>query len=225
MKIAVIPDQHQHTHWKKIIPRIDEFDKIIFLGDYFDDWKNKWPHQMTNFLSIIKFKKENLEKVDLLWGNHETSYYHDEQCSGYQYEHYFEIVEVLRKNKNLLEVVSIYDKWIFCHAGVSEAWMKCAAITDVNSINDLFKERPNYFRWVGPHGAGDNYNEGPLWIRPNALMANAVDNYHQCVGHTELAVGPTSYLRNDCYFVYTDTREHNYVTIIDTETNDIRHEV
>ena len=33
--IAIIPDVHGRQFWKDVIPRKDEFEKIIFLGDYF----------------------------------------------------------------------------------------------------------------------------------------------------------------------------------------------
>jgi len=224
MKLAIISDIHQSTHWKKIIPRANEFDKIIFLGDYFDCFKNKWPHQMNNFLDIIKFKKNNIEKVDLLWGNHETSYLLDERCSGYQHDHCFDIEEILKKNKDQFEIVSIYDNWIFAHGGISEIWMKCAGIKDINEINQLFKEKPNYFRHVGPDAYGDNPNEGPLWIRPFSLLINAIPEYNQCVGHTEHKE-PMIKQTQSSIIVFSDTREHNYLTIIDTEHKGIKFEV
>jgi hypothetical protein len=224
MKIAVIPDQHQRSYWKKIMPRINEFDKIIFLGDYFDDWKNKWQHQMNNFQSIIDFKKKYPDKIILLWGNHETSYYFDERCSGYQAEYAIYITTTLKRNNDLIDVVAVYDNWIFAHGGVSEAWMKCAGIKNVSEINQLFKERPNHFRWVGPCSYGNNFNEGPLWIRPDALMKNAVKNYHFCVGHTE-DTEPKKSTKDKQIFVFCDTSYHNYLTIIDTKKNKISHEI
>jgi hypothetical protein len=224
MIIAVIPDQHQRSYWKKIIPRINEFDKIIFLGDYFDDWKNKWPHQMFNFENIVEYKKKFPDKIDLLWGNHETSYFLDECCSGYQSEYAICIEKKLKLNEGLLEVISVYDNWIFAHGGVSAAWMKRACIENVSEINKLFKEKPDYFRWVGPCPYGDNFNEGPLWIRPQALKKNAVKNYHFCVGHTEFPT-PKTLNYGEQLFVFCDTKYHNYVTIIDTKTNKVYHEI
>jgi hypothetical protein len=224
LKIAVIPDQHQRSYWKIIIPRIDEFEKIIFLGDYFDDWENKWPHQMNNFLNIVNLKKEFPDKIDLLWGNHETSYYINERCSGYQNEHAINIEKKLKLNKDLFEIISVYDNWIFTHGGISEVWMKCAGVKSISEINQLFKETPNYFRWVGPCPNGDNANEGPLWIRPEALINNAVKNHHFCVGHTEFST-PRILTSGGQIFVFCDTKHHNYITFIDTELDKISHEM
>jgi predicted MPP superfamily phosphohydrolase len=224
MKIAVIPDQHQRSYWKKIIPRINEFDKIVFLGDYFDDWNNKWLHQMNNFLNIINFKKEFKDKIDLLWGNHETSYYIDERCSGYQEYNAIYIEKTLNDNKDLLKVISVYDNWIFAHGGVSKFWMRLAGVKNVSKINQLFIEKPDYFRWVGPCSYGDNHNESPLWIRPESLMNYAVKNYHFCVGHTEY-LKPKKLTNDGQIFVFCDTKHHNYLTVIDTKKPKISHEI
>ena len=221
MKIAIITDIHGSTHWRAVMKMVDKFDKIIFLGDYFDAWINKWPEQMNNACNIIKFKKSYPGKVDLCWANHDTSYYLDERCSGYQFDYEIDIKEFFKKNKNQLEVVYIYDEWIFSHAGVSAKWMSCAGIKTVEEINMLFKENPNYFRWVGPDGFGNNPNEGPLWIRPESLITNAVKNYNQVVGHTELPDGPKVINKNKLKFVFTDTRKHNHLTILNTETNEV----
>jgi hypothetical protein len=212
MKIAVIPDIHGSHHWKKIMSHVNDFDKIIFMGDEFDTWTNVWPDQMDNALELIFFKKEYPDKVDLLWSNHAISYYLDEQCSGYQLHHAVDIKEFYNKNKNLYQAISIYGKTIFAHGGVSKEWMHCAGIKSVEEINQLFLERPNFFRWVGPSGFGENENEGPLWIRPNSLAKTAVDGYDQIVGHTEPEDPP--YIleaKNEQTITVIDSPKHNYI--------------
>jgi hypothetical protein len=224
MKIALITDIHGSTYWRRIQKNIDIYDKIIFLGDYFDSWTNECPEQMDNAWNIILFKKQYPNKIDLCWANHDTSYYLDERCSGYQEKYAKDIKMFFNRNKELLDVVYIYDDWIFSHAGVSAKWMSCVGIKTPEEINPLFKERTNFFKWVGPNGYGDNANEGPLWIRPESLMNNALKNYNQAVGHTELQDGPKVIIKEEQKFVFTDTREHNYLTIIDTETDEVEFE-
>jgi hypothetical protein len=212
MKIAAIPDPHGTHHWEKIISRIDEFDKIVFLGDYVDNWHNKWPDQIDNFEKIIQFKKDNLEKVELLWGNHDTSYYLHEHCSGYQPHHAIDIYEIINNNKDLFKVIYLQNNYIFAHGGVSEIWMKHSGITKPEEINQLFLEHPNYFRFVGPNGYGDNINEGPLWIRPKSLSLTAIKGYNQIVGHTEPENCP-EIIKSiyDNIITIIDNREHNYI--------------
>jgi hypothetical protein len=221
MKIAVIPDVHGFHHWEIIIPIKDQFDKIVFLGDFVDSWTNKWPDQIENVYKIFKFKRDNPNKVDLLLGNHSTSYILNEHCSGYQPEHDIDINEAYRINKNLYEIVAIYDKWIFSHAGVSRKWMSAAGIKSPQEINQLFKERPNFFRWVGPDRYGRNDNEGPLWIRENLRDCN-IKYYNQVVGHTELPSHswPSTFIGTDKeILLYVDTKEHDKILILDTEND------
>ena len=203
--------------------RIDEFDRIVFLGDYVDTWKNKWSAQISNLFNIVRFKKDNPEKVNLCWGNHDTSYYLNEQCSGYQPEHAVDLKDFFEKHKDYFEVVYEYDNWVFAHGGVSEKWMKCAGIEAVSEINQLFKERPNFFKWVGPDEFGDNENEGPLWIRPRSLINHCIKKYNFCVGHTE-SNEPRIIHKNKQLFVFTDTQEHDTITIIDTKNNKVNFE-
>jgi len=220
LKIAVICDIHQSIFWKKIIDQKDDYDKIVFLGDEFDSWENTWPFQMNNAQEIISFKKNNPDKVDLCWSNHAISYFLDERCSGYQNIRAVKIKEFYEKYKNLYNAIYVYDNWIFSHGGVSAEWMKCCGIKNINEINQLFIEKPSLFKWVGPDGFGNNANEGPYWIRPEALINNSVADYNQVSGHTE-NLQPRIVRKLNNIFVFCDTPEHNYLTVIDTNTDEI----
>ena len=176
---------------------------------------------MNNAIEIIAFKKKYPDKVDLCWSNHALSYFLDERCSGYQDIHAADIKQFYEKQKKLYNVIYIYDNWIFSHAGVSVKWMKNCEINEINEINPLFTEKPGFFRWVGPDGYGNNPKEGPLWIRPEALVNNPVIGYNQIVGHTE-NIQPKTIKKAGQLFVFCDTHEHNYLTILDTESNDVR---
>jgi predicted MPP superfamily phosphohydrolase len=220
MKIICVPDIHQSNHWRKLLKiDLNTIDKIVFLGDYFDNWENEWPHQGENFENIIQFKKDVPDKIDVLFGNHDTSYLLDERCSGYQHYKAKAIKEMIENSMELMQVISVYDNYIFSHAGVSCEWMRCAGIKDINKINKLFKERPDFFRWVGPDNYGDNINEGPLWIRPESLSRTSVKGCNQIVGHTEVSLlrynqSPYSGMKVLCI----DSRTHENIILLDTET-------
>ncbi|MCL2196568.1 MAG: metallophosphoesterase [Treponema sp.] len=220
MKIAVISDIHQTVYWRKIIEQMDDFDKVIFLGDEFDCWSNEWPFQIKNAENIIIFKKSFPEKVDLCWSNHAISYYLNERCSGYQGEHAYDICEYYIKHQEYYNVLYIYDNWIFSHAGISQKWMEYCRINELSEINQIFRDKPKIFKWIGPDNFGNNANEGPLWIRPEALIANSVNNYNQVAGHTE-GVEPKIVKENNKMFVFCDTYEHNFLTVLYTEKNEV----
>jgi len=222
MKICIIPDVHGEEHWKKIKSHINNYDKIIFLGDYADHFTMGTNRQLSNFNQIIKFKIANKDKVCLCWGNHDTSYYLGEKCSGYQYAREFDWIEMYKKYNQLFEVVYIFDKWIFSHAGVSGEWLRLTGLKDPKDINQLFKERAGYFYWVGPDSYGNNPTEGPLWIRPEALCYTALKGYSQMVGHTAVENAPKKVFENTetgDQIVLTDSRKYNCIIELDTETN------
>lgn len=76
MKILINPDIHGRIFWKYSIEHKDEFDKIVFLGDYLDPYSlNLLETEEDNFKEIIQFKKDNPDKVVLLLGNHEIVTY------------------------------------------------------------------------------------------------------------------------------------------------------
>ena len=72
MKILIVPDTHGRDFWK--VPNIEEYDKIIFLGDYLDHYPDESTHEhdIENFKDIIEFKKKYPDKVILLLGNHKN---------------------------------------------------------------------------------------------------------------------------------------------------------
>jgi len=220
MNIIVVSDVHGSEFWKSAARMVDTVDKVVFLGDYFDTWVNEWPQQMDNARGIVQLKKDYPGKIDLCWGNHDISYLLHDHCSGYQMEHDEEIIDFFKENKEFFKVVYMYDKWLFSHAGVSKRWMEEAGLKSIKSINKLFTEKGNWFRWRGPDVYGDNPNEGPLWIRPSSLIENAIKGYKQVVGHTEQPDHPKAVSETN-QFVFCDTRGHNFLTMINTAENEV----
>lgn len=194
MKIIAFGDIHGRTNWKKIIANND-FDKVIFIGDYFDThYDVSTEQQKENFKDIISFKKSNLDKVVLLFGNHDYHYLRtsNEQYSKFQQEEKTNIQELLHKaiDEDLLQMCYIHWNYLFVHAGVTKTWCKTNNIDEMNlsnSINDLFKYTPNAFRFTsGKNGSGwgDDVEQSPIWVRSRSLYMDKIPNYIQVVGHT-----------------------------------------
>lgn len=78
MKLLVIPDVHQNIDWvKSIFERepVDDFDKIIFLGDYTDSHKKNGIASMENtMLYFDELCDKYGDKIVLLIGNHDAAY-------------------------------------------------------------------------------------------------------------------------------------------------------
>lgn len=73
MKILVIPDVHCRKFWRQcIFDNIDKVEKVVFLGDYFDPYResNLEDDPILMMENIIGLKKEEPGKYILLLGNH-----------------------------------------------------------------------------------------------------------------------------------------------------------
>jgi len=201
MKIIAIGDLHGLDYWKQIV-NTQTFDKIIFLGDYFDSFTVDFESQMNNFLDIMAFKDSNEEKVITLLGNHDYAYlpaiYHD-TIRGFQYENAGFIGATVKKflDCDYLKVVHQEDKLIFSHAGVSEVYLDycfgtkgCKFNEIEENVNHIFKLEPKVLYFNGPEPSGDNLDESPIWIRPRALRLSSKKlseyGYIQIVGHTKM---------------------------------------
>ena len=82
MSILVIPDVHGRSFWKDAIEKhIDKCDKIIFLGDYLDEYPDEnitRRQSKENFKEVINLKENNRDKVILILGKHEYHSMHRE---------------------------------------------------------------------------------------------------------------------------------------------------
>ena len=78
-KLLIIPDVHGRTFWKEALES-DNYKKVIFLGDYVDPY---WFEGIDNFTAIFNFKDilsqktKDPDRIVLLLGNHDLSYYSD----------------------------------------------------------------------------------------------------------------------------------------------------
>jgi predicted phosphodiesterase len=217
VKVLAIPDPHGFDHWKTVIDRVGEFDKIIFLGDYFDSFTVSHAKQMVNFQDILAFAGAYQSKVELCIGNHDLAYLTGQRCSGYQREHKKAIKEILLKNLDRLNVVYRHGDWLFSHAGFSKLWMKEQGLQNPESANGLLRRRPSALGWVGPDMFGDNPDESPVWIRPNSLIMNGVDGFNQCAGHTEIKpeLEPKGIVQSGNKYLFVDTEGHNEFATIE----------
>ena len=209
MKTCVISDVHGRDQWKQIVAQESDADRFIFLGDYFDSFDISGLIQMANFKEIVEFKETSGKEVIMLIGNHDYHYFpeiEESSTSGYQYRMAPAIKQLIDENREYLQVAYRIDEFVFTHAGISSEWLddfvpSWKLDTMVDQINDLFKYTPNNLcyrsyritdadkgEWIGSRGYGDETYQGPMWIRPRALMSVNRDTLRnqiiQVVGHT-----------------------------------------
>ena len=206
MKLVAIGDIHGRDIWKQIVAKEHDADEFVFVGDYFDSFTVKGPDQINNFLDIIEFKKQSKVPVTLLIGNHDHHYYpgvDDSGTSGYQTLLAPSIKYVVNENKQYLQAAYQVGEFVFTHAGLSSEWLDDSiegwnADNVVEKVNELFQYQPNKIAYrsykqvgdqvYGAQGYGNESFQGPIWIRPTALMnANKKTlrkKIIQVVGHT-----------------------------------------
>lgn len=187
MKTLMIGDIHGRNQWKYITAN-EEYDKVVFLGDYFDTHENvSHEEQLKNFEDILTFKSDSPDKVILLYGNHDHSYYNNERCSGYNVAYADKISEILKEADQIsyLQAVHVQDDIIMSHAGVSEYWLTNVAHLDNPAditMDDLSIFNFNYLTGIDYYG--DTISQSPIWIRPQSLISNLLPGYRQIIGHT-----------------------------------------
>ena len=208
MKLVAIGDIHGRDIWKQIVAKEhDDTDEFVFVGDYFDSFTVKGLDQINNFLDIIDFRNTSIyHKVTLLIGNHDYHYYpgiEDNGTSGYQTLMAPSIKHVVSDNKQYLQAAYQVGEFVFTHAGLSSEWLDDMvdewSVDSLDAtINDLFRFQPQKLAYrpykqvgstvYGVGGYGSETFQGPLWIRPKALMAANRDTLRnqiiQVVGHT-----------------------------------------
>ena len=250
MKVLVVPDVHGSHEWESVkdIPT-DSYDYIVFMGDYFDSWENQWPDQGNNFKSICTFVRDDKTHRKLLLGNHDWSYLskteNGSRVSGHQIDKIEEIRNLLTENHDILDIAFECDDIVFSHAGFSRTWIQsvCKVLWDaekhwsIDYLNDEWHklsfnshdETFNYafeelLDWYGFFSSsGNEITQGPLWIRPEALIKDAAYPV-QVVGHTEFCLGDFIVLCDkDLTYnqkntvIATDSKYHQIFGTIDTK--------
>lgn len=223
MKVLVVGDTHGNLTPLKIAKNnICKVDKVIFTGDYIDSFDNDWSTQRLVLEKIFEFKKQNQDKVELLIGNHDLSYYSKQLCSGHQFEYENEIYEFIKEHFLEFRPFVRIDNWLFSHAGISASWMEDCDFSSLQQAEEAFYQQEFFaYNHRTMDSYGRNSREGCLWIRPRSLTASPFCNYNQCVGHTELYPDQNKIFIGENKYVFIDSIERDTWAIIDTETNDI----
>lgn len=145
-KILVNPDIHGRSFWKKSCEHIEEYDRVIFWGDYLDPYSFEYisvESAISNFEDIIDLKRNNTDKVVLLLGNHDMPYYSDVyfHFSGWHSRHssmfHEQIKEMFNANKDLFKIAHVEKDVIFTHAGIESGWLRKIVKCDSSDIHEI----------------------------------------------------------------------------------------
>lgn len=205
-KILAVGDIHSKS--SLILPYIDKIievekpTKIIFLGDYVDEWDAS-KYDVINELKLLvdfynKHKKEKKYSVIMLCGNHDFQYLVEgAYCSGTN-------ISIKDKIRPMLEELDLklaysFKDYLFTHAGLESYWanyyMKDVDFNNLDSIvtklNKMLKEKSPSLNEASSARGGDWY-PSPIWADKRDHIYD--DNpfwFNQVVGHS-----PVNYVTN-----------------------------
>lgn len=212
--IIVNPDIHGRHFWEESGKRVNEFDKVIFLGDYFDPYdfeKISVEDAIENFKKILEFKKNNTDKVVLLLGNHDLPYVFDDyyEFSDWHCRHsnkfHDEIHQLFNDNISFFKIAHVENDILFTHAGVESEWLEKVVKCDsfnlneiCDTLNALTHSREGLialFHITSQRGGRDRFgscvwaNVHDMWWDVESLKSpdtiwKPIHNFRQIFGHT-----------------------------------------
>lgn len=190
MKTIVLGDIHGGRKWKEVVNK-ENPDRVIFLGDYFDNYEETTAEdQMNNFMDIIELKKTSGKEVIILIGNHDYHYLEpDFPYTGFQEGAGVAIGWLLKDNLHHMQICYFMDNVLFTHAGVTNEFLRQTGWGDESIphfLIDLFHFKRRAFQFISGYDKyGDNIFQSPIWVRPRSLVANSKFGLTQVVGHTK----------------------------------------
>jgi predicted MPP superfamily phosphohydrolase len=198
MKHIVIGDIHGRDTWQTI--NFNQYDKVVFLGDYVDSFTISDEAILKNFEAVVEFREREPAKVVLLLGNHDVQYLHypHQRCSGFRESMQKGLTYLFNRDKKLFSLAYQFKNYLFTHAGVSTVWYRdlmrlpiAAALNETSDnladlLNKLEETSARYMLYSAGYHRGGTGNGGILWADRQETIRDSLDGYHQIVGHTSM---------------------------------------
>lgn len=232
-KILVIPDTHTRDFWKEAKNLIDNYEKVIFLGDYVDPYPfefNLSKHELrqktiSDFEEIIDFAKQYQDKVILLLGNHDLHYIDPRyKCWRFDYEIANDLAQIHKDYTSLFHTSYQIDDVLFTHAGVCKEWIdyicqkynKTYSNNPVEFINNCSFQQ---LMMCGPDRGGNDLYSGPEWHDVHEFdYTTPLEGFYQVFGHTQVLHLKKPYERSEV-FACVDTQT---IYEFDTLTHELK---
>ena len=187
MKLLIIPDVHGRDFWIEPCSHIDEFDKVIFLGDYHDPYsyevsQDTSRHRLRD--ELLPFVTENQDKVVCLFGNHDGNYLVGDMADRVDRFHRKEIKGYMEKMN--IKLIHREGKYLFSHSGVLPTWLETNGLS-LEDLENLPLEHPALMQ-VSPYRGGWNEAGSCVWgdVREYAASKH-IPGIYQIFGHTQLS--------------------------------------
>lgn len=164
MRVLAVGDIHTKLWIIHEVRKIAEnYDRVIFVGDYADDW-GKEPMDTINVWRELRVFQKTCPAVRLVQGNHDWAYTRDVGTSSGGYSVGTQFLLDLPDNKDLKEwltnipLTARVDGVTYSHAGITDEWNE--NFDKVDLWSDI----------------------SPLWVRPTDYLE--YEQIPQVFGHT-----------------------------------------
>lgn len=191
MKTLLVPDIHEEypTLVECIEPLCEAADRVVFLGDYLDTFRNPRPGE------TMRWVKERLgdEKYTFLMGNHDAQYrWHNApglfRCSGYRPQTEDTCRRLMtQQDWNKFRLYTHVGPWLVSHAGLCTYNMPGKSeLASMENAAVLCADMATYHPWwaIGQSRDGGARVGGILWQDFNIEFSD-VEGRPQIVGHTK----------------------------------------
>jgi hypothetical protein len=186
MKILIIPDVHGRDFWIEPCSHIDDYDKVIFLGDYHDPYsfqvsQDTSRHRLRD--RLVPFVLEHRDKVICLLGNHDCNYIIGKMADRMDKYHEKEIQSYLEQMD--LHLAYRIGKYLFSHSGILPDWLHANTIT----LNDVLEDNvaDGALMQISPNRGGWDECGSCVWGDVQEyLFSNKIPGYYQIFGHTQM---------------------------------------
>ena len=129
--MLIVGDVHCKINIVNLVEKhLKDYDKVVFLGDYVDDWEMPAEASYKTLTRLIDLKKKNPEKITLLLGNHDLSegWGGDFTCSGYKEETHSLVKDLYKTrldgNVPVFDMAYSKGNFLFTHGGLDERWFE-----------------------------------------------------------------------------------------------------
>lgn len=221
---VAIGDVHGLTKWRDIVEEHKE-SVIVFLGDYLDPYEYiTREQQLANLSDIIGLKKERMDDVVLLLGNHDLHYFCEKAVPGSRYDFQIEkeAEALFLGNIELFSYAFQHGRFIFTHAGIQHSWFVDDFKGDLarpiaEQLNSPKAEQLDaLFRLGRARGGRIGCTGGIFWADITELT-DPLHGYTQIVGHNRVDDITERMGYNDNKIIFCDCLRKGKAFLLETD--------
>jgi hypothetical protein len=200
--VLIVGDLHTKVGVLSLIDSVCEKyspSRVLLVGDYLDDFYVSEGDNVGAFETVIAWAKDRGD-VTLLYGNHELSYYLEDEYDTFDFDELAElwpempndVNSLLHVNASMFKVADCQGDWLFTHAGISQNWTDAIGISKGQTAQKLAKELNGMFKSAEGReelqsvlvSSQGHSISGPFAIFSSELLLYPYIGINQAVGHT-----------------------------------------